>query len=74
MPFAVLYECCFCIPAPAKRRCPARIIAKVISYSDGHSILDNLVYCKPYLRIYYIGVLTQRQYFCIMFFGAMLIV
>ena len=62
MPFAVSPECRFCIPAPAKRRCLAIVVAdchrKVISHSDGHSILDNLVYCKPDLQIHYIGVLT----------------
>ena len=73
-PFAVLPECRFFIPAPTSAALPCSYHRKVISHSDGHSILENQILRNLDLQINYSCVLTPRQYFCIMLFVVMLIV
>ena len=58
----------FVIPAPISAASPCSYHRKVISHSDGHSILENQINFNFDLQIYYSFVLTQRQYFCIMLF------
>ena len=57
---------------PSQRRCFAFVVSdchrKVISHSDGHSILENQILRNLDLQIYYSCVLTRRQYFYIMLF------
>lgn len=62
---------CACLGISPQRcsACPHRGgRGRIISHSDGHSVLENQFYCNFDLQIHYSCVLTRRQHFCIMLF------